>query len=296
MADAPTSDRPVRHTRRLSLGTRDVYTHGLPRRFWGDLYHFTMTVSWPGLIASLAAFYVSVNLVFGVLYAFEPESIANLRPSGYLGAFFFSIETFATVGYGDMHPQTLYGHVVATTEIFAGMLCIALLTGVMFARFSQPRSRILFGRRGVVRPYEGQLTLMFRVANARQNVIVDAAARLRLLRMERSVEGLEQRRIHDLALVRDTHPMLILTWNIMHVIGAASPLAGATPDSLAAQKAFFVLTLQGTDETTGQSMMARTVFTLEQLRWNHAFAEILHADAAGIDHVDYTRFHDVEPL
>jgi inward rectifier potassium channel len=282
--------------RRVTLATREVYSHGLPRPVWGDLYHFAMTVSWASLIAALAAFFISVNLVFAALYAAVPGCIANLSPPDYTGAFFFSLETLATVGYGDMHPQTLYGHVVASVELFLGILSIALLTGVMFARFSRPKSRIMFARHPVVAPFAGRMTLMLRLANARQNVIVDAAARLRVIRQERTVEGHELRRIHDLALARDSHPMLLLGWTVMHVIDESSPLLGATPESLADERASFVLTVQGTDETTGQTMMARTVVDHDQLRWNHVYVDILRSDADGVDHIDYTRFHDIRPL
>jgi inward rectifier potassium channel len=287
--------RRAKRSRRIAALTREVYSRGLARPFWGDLYHFAMTVSWLQLIAALATFFVSVNVVFGTLYAAVPGSIANQNPPGFLGAFFFSLETLATVGYGDMHPQTLYGHVVASVEIFLGTLSIALLTGVMFARFSRPKSRILFARHPVISPFDGRMTLTIRLANARQNVIVDASARLRIIRLEYTLEGQELRRIHDLALLRDSHPMLLLGWNVMHVIDASSVLASATAASLAAERALFVLTVQGTDETTGQTMMARAVFDHAQLRWNHVYVDVL-SDKEGVVNIDYTRFHDTVPL
>src|SRR4029077_8528113 len=142
---------PRRQKRRLVLvGARPILTQGLPRRFWQDLYHMSMTISWPVLFGVLAVLFFTANGLFGLLYALGPGSIANLNPPGYLGAFFFSIETSATVGFGDMHPQTLYGHIIASIEIFVSVLSIALTTGVMFARFSRPRSRILFAQHAVV--------------------------------------------------------------------------------------------------------------------------------------------------
>ena len=286
--------RRKRH--RVTVGDRLVLTQGLPRRFWQDLYHLSMTISWPAMFGWLAAIFIALNLLFGSLYALVPGCVANLNPPGFLGAFFFSIETSATVGFGDMHPQTVYGHAVTSLEIFVSIMSIALITGVMFARFSTPRARVLFARQAVVRPIDGRPTLMLRAANARQNVIVEASAHLRLIRNEVSSEGFKIRRILDLALVREQTPIFLLSWTLMHVIDETSPLAGETHDSLTSAQGLLVLTLGGIDETTGQDVTARTVYPADALRWNHAFHDILGTDEEGNDLVDYTHFHDIVPL
>jgi inward rectifier potassium channel len=282
--------------RRVMLGDRPVLTQGLPRRFWQDLYHLSLTISWPLMFATLAALFLALNALFGSLYALAPGCIANLNPPGFLGAFFFSVETSATVGFGDMHPQTLYGHTVASIEIFASIISIALTTGVMFARFSTPRARILFARYAVVRPIDGRPTLMLRAANARQNVIVEASAHLRVIRDDISSEGYQFRRILDLPLVREQNPAFVLGWTLMHVIDETSPLAGETHDSLTAADGILILTMTGIDETTGQDVTARMLYPAQAVRWNHGFRDILGSDEDGNDLVDYTRFHDVDPL
>jgi inward rectifier potassium channel len=286
--------RPKR--RHITIGDRQVFTQGLPQRFWQDLYHLSMTIGWPTLFATLAAFFFTLNVFFGSLYSLQPGSIANLNPPGFWGAFFFSIETSATVGFGDMHPQTIYAHAVASIEIFCSIVSIALITGVMFARFSRPRARILFATHGVVRPIDGRPTLMLRAANARQNVIIEASAHLRLLRAEVSPEGHKIRRILDLPLERDHNPMFLLGWTLMHVIDETSPLAGETHESLMREQGVLILTLTGTDETTGQDVTARTVYEARSLRWNHAFRDILGTDEDGFDLVDYSQFHEVVAL
>src|SRR5208337_3167136 len=230
----------------------EVFTEGLSRAIFHDLFHYFMTVSWPRVFGTLAAFFLAFDLLFGFLYYLAPGCIANLNPPGFAGAFFFSVETFATVGYGDMHPQTLYGHVVAMIEIFIGLMMLALITGIMFARFSRPRARFLFARYAVVRPIDGRRTLMLRTANARQNVVQEASAQLRMMRDEVTQEGYRIRRIIDLALVRAQHPIFSLGWNIMHVIDETSPLHNETGESLREASAVFILSLSGTDETTGQ--------------------------------------------
>lgn len=271
-------------------------TSGLPSRAWHDLYHFFMRISWPRLFASFAGFFILFNLAFAALYALEPGDIANLDPRGYWGQFFFSVETLATVGYGDMHPQTLFAHIVASAEIFTGMMSLALITGMMFARFSRPTARILFARHAVIRPFDGRLTLMLRTANERQNVIMEASAQLRLIRDERTVEGFRLRRIYDLPLRRSEQPVFVFGWNLLHVIDDFSPLAGATAESLAGSHSFLLLTVSGTDETTGQTLMARYEYPASVLRWNHTFADILSTGDDGIDRFDYSKFHLVEPL
>ena len=263
---------------------------------WQDLYHLFMTVSWPRIFASFAGFFVVFNLAVCGVYSLQADDIANLNPPGYWGRFFFSVETLATVGYGDMHPQTLFAHIVAAIEIFVGLMSLALITGMMFARFSRPTARFLFARYAVIRPLDGKLTLMLRAANARQNIVMEAAAQLRLLRDEITPEGFHIRRIYDLALIRDHHPVFLFGWTLLHVIDAASPLARATAESLNAARALLLLTVIGTDETTGQSLMARQEYPASALRWNHGFVDILSTDDIGIDHFDYTRFHEVEPL
>jgi inward rectifier potassium channel len=272
-----------------------VISEGIPREIVQDLYHYSMMVSWPRLFATIVAFFLVFDLLFGCLFHLAPNCIANLSPPGFLGDFFFSVETLATVGYGDMHPQTLYGHTIAMIEIFTGLLMLALITGLMFARFSRPRARFLFSRFAVVRPIDGKLTLMFRAANERLNVVQNASAQVRMLRDDVTPEGYRLRRIIDLPLVRSEHPVFALGWNIMHVIDEASPLRAETAQTLEKVDAIFILSLNGTDETTGQMLMARAEYPASAIRWNASFRDILDW-TDGTLHIDYSKFHDVEPL
>jgi inward rectifier potassium channel len=292
-----TTTRPSRtHPRRIDLGNgREVSTEGISRGVLQDLFHYFMTVRWGPLFATIAAFFLIFDLLFGCLYHLVPGCVANLNPPGFLGDFFFSVETLATVGYGDMHPQDLYGHVVAMIEIFVGLMMLALITGLMFARFSRPRARFLFAKNAVVRPIDGKRTLMFRAANARQNVVQEASARLRMLRDEVTEEGYHFRRITDLSLVRSRHPIFALGWTIMHIIDDASPLKTETEQSLNACAAVFILSLSGTDETTGQVLMARSEYPSTAIQWNQAFRDILEWTDGAL-HIDYGKFDEVEPL
>jgi inward rectifier potassium channel len=255
-----------------------------------------MTITWPQLFATFAGFFLAFDALFGLAYYFVPGCIANLNPPGFAGAFFLSVETLATVGYGDMHPQTVYGHSVAMIEIFVGLMSLALITGLMFARFSRPRARFLFSKSMVVRPIDGQRTLILRAANLRLNVIQDASARLYMMRNEVTQEGFRIRRVVDLPLVRSTQPSFALGWTIMHVLDESSPLACETPESLRGSDAVFVVNMSGTDESTGQMLTASADYANSDVHWNATFRDVLMEDADGALHIDYTNFDAVEPF
>ncbi|MGH8777434.1 ion channel [Paraburkholderia sp.] len=291
-----TDEAPLRRRgRRLEGVGRVVFAQNAPVRFWQDLYHRALLVNWPTFFVSLAVLFLLLNTAFASLYLLGTAPIANQFPHGFAGAFFFSVETLATVGYGDMHPQTYFAHLVATFEIFVGMSGIALATGLIFARFSRPRAKIMFARYAVVRPLEGRMTLIVRAANGRQNVIAEARAKLRMMRLETTTEGYTSRKIRDLDLVRDQHPIFMLGWNLMHVIDETSPLFGETAATLAASDASLLITIEGSDETTAQTMQARYTWPSASLRWQHRYVDLIR-DEGGVSYIDYTHFDDVVPL
>jgi inward rectifier potassium channel len=295
----PTSSEPYQPkppSRRITFDNqRHVVTHGLKTYFWQDIYHHALTVAWPLFFSVAALLFLLLNFGFALLYLLGNHAIANQGPEGLLGAFFFSVETLATVGYGDMHPDTIYGHVVATCEIFVGMSGIALTTGMIFARFSRPHARIIFANCAVVRPIDGRLTLMVRAANARQNVIVEAKARMRIMRSETSPEGFFLRKVYDLQLIRDQHPVFLLGWSLMHVIDENSPLFGQTLASLKEARAELMLMIEGLDETTMQPMQARYAWQPELILWHHQYVDLL-TEFGDETHLDYGRFHEAVPL
>lgn len=285
-----------RSHRKLRVGGRTFVSRGLSHRVWDDVYHNALTIRWPVFFALAGAAFLLLNALFAGFYQLGVHPIANQYPHGFLGAFFFSVETLSTVGYGDMHPQTIYAHVIATVEIFTGMASIALVTGLIFSRFSRPHAKIIFAGNPVVRDIDGKPTLMIRAANTRQNVIAAASAQLHLLRLQSSADGFRLRKIHDLKLVRDRHPIFMLSWLLMHVIDEDSPLCGETPESLAQSDTLLLLTIDGVDESTSQTMMARREWRHDEWRWNHRYSDMVHDDANGLSIIDYSLFHEVVPL
>jgi len=279
----------------VRIGTREMESHGAPGGFWTDLYHRSMTVHWPAFFGSAALIFIVLNAIFGLLFWLGNEPIANVSPSLPLplSLFYFSIETLATVGYGDMHPQTNYGHLVATVEIFTGMSFLAVMTGLIFARFSRPRARFVFAEHPVVATHQGQPTLMMRVANARNNTISQATARLWLFRLEYTAEGHQLRRFHELKLERQEHPMFTLSWTLLHRIDENSALFDMTTEELDKTDAALVLNVGGIDDSSAQHLHARKLYYHTDIRWRHRYRDITSISPQGRLLIDYGKFHDV---
>ncbi len=264
--------------------------------FWRDLYHLFLTISWPRFLALIALLYIATNALFALAYMAGGNCLENARPGSFLDAFFFSVQTMATVGYGFVYPRTLYANIIVTTEVLVGLLGFAMATGLMFAKFSRPTARVLFSRVATVAPFNGMSTLMFRTANERRNQILEAQVQANLVRNEVTEEGQSIRRFYDLKLVRNQTPIFSLTWTVMHTINETSPLYGATVDSLAKAQAEIVITLTGIDETVSQIIHTRHSFPAQKILWNMRFVDILSRTPDGRASVDYNRFHDVVPL
>src|SRR5664279_1186997 len=247
------------NARVVRLGGREIIAEGLYLNFWSDISHRCMTASWPGFIGGAALVFVAFNAVFALFYWIGNAPISNVPHGAYIDYLYFSIETLSTAGYGDMHPQTHYGHFISAVELFTGIFSMSLMTGLIFARFSRPNARLLFADHPVISDHEGKPTLMIRFANERHNIIGNATARLWLLRSEVSLEGRTARRFYELPLVRNEHPALALSWTLYHVLDETSPLHGATPADLSANKASLVVVVSGYDIVAAQTVHARPV-------------------------------------
>jgi inward rectifier potassium channel len=263
---------------------------------WRDPYHFLLTLNWGQFIGLMLLAFVGVNCLFALLYLLQPNSIANAQPGNFWDAFFFSIQTMGTIGYGVMNPQTFYAHVLVSLETFVGLLGIALVTGLMFARFARPTAKVLFSNVAVIKPFHGIPTLMFRMANQRRNQIIEAQVRATLLLDQTSPEGYFMRRFYDLQLVRSQSQFFTLTWTAMHTIDEQSPLANLNLDELINANGLILVSLVGLDETFSQTVHARHVYGPEDLLWDMQFVDVLMQDETGERYLDYHRFHQVTPV
>ncbi|MBX9648420.1 MAG: potassium transporter [Xanthobacteraceae bacterium] len=285
------NERPPK-ARVVRLAGREFVTEGLNLNFWSDLSHRCMTASWPGFIGGAAVVFVAFNAFFAFFYWIGDQPISNVPGGAYIDYLYFSIETLSTAGYGDMHPQTHYGHFIATVELFTGIFSMSVMTGLVFARFSRPSARLLFAENPVISDHEGERTLMIRLANERHNIISNANARLWLFKNLVSKEGESFRRFYELPLSRNESPALALSWTLFHIIDEASPLYGLTAEELEANNIALAVVVSGYDVVAAQTVHARKSYDHSDIRIGHRYAGILDTTEDGRLRVDYGRFHE----
>ena len=263
---------------------------------WGNLYHFLLTISWWRFLALISAIYIAINAFFALLYLAGGNGIENARPGDFGDAFFFSVQSMASIGYGAMYPKTPYANTLVVVEALVGFFIMAVATGLVFARFSLPTAKVMFSKVAVIAPYDGIPTLMFRAANQRGNFILEAQIKVSLVRNEITQEGNFMRRFYDLELVRRESPAFSLSWTVMHQINESSPLYNETPESLQEKIAELIVTLTGLDETISQTVHSRYSYISEEILWNMRFVDILSFTPDGKRVVNMSHFHDVIPM
>jgi inward rectifier potassium channel len=290
--------RPARSTPRLiKPGTPAprAVIKGQDGTRWKDIYHAVLTAPWWMFFIWLLALFGLLNLVFAALYMLDPHGVLNARPGSFWDAYLFSVRTVSSVA-SPMMAQSNYANVVVSFEAFFGVLYMALVTGIMFAKFSKPFSRVLFSRIAVIAPFEGVPTLMFRAANQRGNQILDAGTTVNLARQVTTKEGIVMRRFEELKLVRSRSPLFALSWTIMHQIDETSPLFGLSADDLFDMEIEILILLSGTDDVLADIIYARHSYTPDEIRIGRRFVDVLSVTPTGRRVVDLNRFHDTEPV
>ena len=260
-----------------------------------DLYHSLLTLNWPQFIGCLLGAYALINVVFALLYLLGGSCIAEMPPGSFPSAFFFSVETLATVGYGHMYPATTYGHLVATAEIMVGMFSLAVVTGLIFVRFSRPTARFVFSRSLVVSNFDGHPALMLRIANLRNQAMVEAEFRLMLLRTQATQEGDDIRRFYELKMQIPRVTVFPAAMTLRHIIDEQSPLHGVTPESIADGDSRFIASIVCVDTVIPAEVQSQQDYTWRQVRFGERFAEIYQEGEDGLLTVDYGRLHETEP-
>jgi inward rectifier potassium channel len=274
-----------------------VQFHKLHRKRWEwrDGYHWLLTLSWPQFSGWVLGLYLGVNLLFSLCYYLRPDCIAGANPGSWTDAFFFSVETLATVGYGHMYPETLFGHVVATVEIMTGMFGMAIVTGLIFIRFSRPVARIVFSQCLVFSSFDGRPTLMFRVANLRDQAMAEAEFRLMLIRDEPTEEGESFRRFYPLNLQFDRLILFPAIVTIRHIIDEHSPLYGWTIADLERGDSLFSASIVCIDTVIPAPVQSHHTYSWKDIRVNHRFVEVYSQIDAHYWTVDYSRIDATEP-
>ena len=257
-----------------------------------DAYHALLRMSWWRVIAVIVLVFLLLNAIFALLYMVV-GGVANARRGSFLDAFYFSVQTIGTIGYGSMFPVSTGANNIVVLESIVGLLITALATGLVFVRFSLTRPRVVFGRYAAIGPMDGIPTLMIRLGNDRSSQIYDARMRLMLMTTNRSPEGEVSYRTTDLALMRDRLPALARSWTILHRLDERSPLHRQTPESLARVDAEILVAVSGIDDTSLQSVNARWTYEHTRIVWGARLADILSETPEGDLLVDLTRFHEL---
>jgi inward rectifier potassium channel len=280
-------------------GSFNVVREGLPFHRSLSAYHALITTSWPRFFAVVAAGYLVVNLLFAGLYLLCGEgALEGARLGGpaarFEDAFFFSVQTLATIGYGRMTPRGTAANLAVTVEALLGLMGFALATGILFARFSRPTARIVFSEKAVVAPFRGGRALMLRVANERSNQLTEVSATVSLSFVEDAPAG-RLRRFRELRLDRPRVVFLPLHWVIVHPIDADSPLQGVTAETFPSLEPEILVLVSGTDDTFSQVVHARSSYRAGEVAWGARFTDMFVRSEEGLVGVDMRKLHDVEP-
>jgi inward rectifier potassium channel len=259
-----------------------------------DFYHALLTLPWWATIVAISAAFLVTNALFAAVY-FEIGGVSHAAPASFRDAFFFSVQTMGTIGYGAMFPESTAANAVVVAESSVSLLLTALSTGLVFAKFSRSTARFVFTRQAVIAPMDGVPTLMFRLGNERGNQIVNAHIRLVMVRTERTAEGATFYRMLDLQPSRERALSLSRSWNVLHTIDASSPLAGETPASLVAKEVELQVMVIGTDDISMQTVHAGHRYFAKDILWGARLADVLSETPDGHMLLDLRRFHDVEP-
>lgn len=260
-----------------------------------DPYHLAITLGWPQFLLSLLVLYLFINVVFASLFWLASGSVGHARPGSFLDLFFFSVETVATVGYGEMYPATMYGHLIASAEIVCGLAFTAILTGLTFVRFSRPRAKLIFAANPVIAMHHDKPTLMVRVGNGRTAVLMDAMARLNVLVSEIAGDGEVFHRAQELRLERAHLPIFPLFWTLMHVLDEHSPLYGYDAARAVEADAQVFVTIEAHDPTLATTVHDLHNYSASEIRFGMRYADALTTAADGTPVLDLARIGALEP-
>jgi inward rectifier potassium channel len=282
-------------------GSFNVQRTGLG--FWSSFsaYHAMLTIPWWQFFGAIAILYLAVNALFAAAYlACGPGALgsdaAGMQNHTYLRAFFFSVQTLSTIGYGQVIPVGTAANAVVTLEALVGLMGFAIVSGLLFARFSRPTAKVAFSRHAVIAPYQNITALEFRVANARSNELIEVSAKVLLSRFE-DIDGNRTRRYYPLSLERPSVVFLPLTWTVVHPINESSPLFQATQQSLRESQSELLVLLSAFDETFSTIVQTRTSFIPDEILFGYRFANafVFSASAHNRVAVDMRQFDKVEP-
>ncbi len=281
-------------------GSSNVIRKGLRNFQPINIYHTLITISWWKFNILVLTAYLFLNMVFGGIYLFlGTEQISGMNHGNRLWefweCFFFSAQSFTTVGYGRLSPVGFEAQMLASLESLLGLLALALATGLLYGRFSRPTARILYSKNALFSPYRDIKGFMFRIANARNNQLIEVEAQL-ILSLITDINGKVQRTFHNLELERSRISLLTMSWTIVHPLNENSPLKNFTPEDLVQGDAEFMVMIKAIDDTYAQNVYARSSYRHEEVVWNARFEPIIGQHASGRTFVDLTKLSQYRVL
>jgi len=283
-----------------SLIKRDGRLHIYGHRKWHerilDIYHYLFSLSWPKFFIHVLAIYLAINLFFAVMYFLLNVRPADLHDGGAAGLFkedfFLSVETLTAIDYGRIQPSGTLTYVLMTLQALLGMLTLATITGLFYARFARPVAKLIFSNKAIIGRHDGALYFYFRVANQRLNQIAEARMALTMSKNEVSKEGEFNRKFYGLKLERDYSPLFALSWTVRHLIDKDSPLYHMEKKSMEEAQMSITASLTGIDETFSQPILSRHLYTFEDLVFDKRFKDIIQWHEKGVN-IDLKSIHDV---
>jgi inward rectifier potassium channel len=278
----------------IRFGDAEVIKYGMALFDLRDPYTIAVSVSWTTFFLLLLLLELVINAVFALLYVLDSGCLASTSPGSFTDAFFFSLETLATVGYGSISPANLYGHIVSAIEILCGLIFTAIITGLIFVRFSKPRPNILFADNAVITKHNGKPTFMIRVANGRRTAMASASAQVAALKSGVSSEGRGFRQAHEVKLVRDKMPFFVLTWTLMHTIDEDSPLYGLDLENSSSTDLTIAVTIQARDHAAGDDVFDLRFYGTEKILAGMAYKDAISIDDLGRPNADLSKISHIE--
>ncbi|MDP2652624.1 MAG: ATP-sensitive inward rectifier potassium channel 10 [Candidatus Omnitrophota bacterium] len=275
-------------------GTLNIHRPREKGRFFFDLYHYLLAISWPGFFSILVLFFFASNMFFSALYFFAGAQALtgahpDLGPARFADCFFFSVQLFN----GPFKPSGLWPNILVVLQSYLGMLAIVIMTGILYARFARPRARVIFSNSAVISRYNHKPCLVFRVANERLNQIVEAHMNLTLTKNETSQEGEASRKFYPMKVENDYSPLFALSWTIRHFIDEDSPLYGMDEEKMREEQVAIFASLSGLDDTFSQTITARSVYRYDEIVFNKRFKDILQWKNNKM-HINLQGIHDLE--
>ena len=266
---------------------------GAHSKWLQDFYHSILVSTWVSFFSFFVGAFILINLGFALIYWLVPTTVHGTDGSLW-HAFSFSVETFATIGYGEFYPDSYLGHLLVIIEALFSVFVTAVFTGLIFAKFSKPSARIIFSNNLLINNFDGKRILTFRMGNLRGNQIAEAQVRMVVLKTFITAENQSIRKQVDLKLVRDNSLFFTLTWSVMHVIDESSPLFNVSSEELISKNIDVGVAVTGYDSTFSQTIHANVIYSPQDVVFDRYFADVFDMNNGVVRSINYNKFHDLK--